>query len=189
MLCVDAVHAQGWDDAQRALSRRDFRGAVAALKDIAESGNAESQYRLGFLYRWGLNPSDPNDVYKSFRYASYWFQRAAEQNHGLAQCSLAMHYEDGKGVPKDYEKAFRYYSLGFANGAHYCSAIFLARMYRDGKGISESKVKAYTYYNLDQTENASHERVSLEKRMTREEISQAQRLTRDCIASNYKNCD
>ncbi|CAK0743872.1 hypothetical protein CCP3SC15_1280016 [Gammaproteobacteria bacterium] len=37
--------------------------------------------------------------------AAQWFQRAAEQGLAGAQANLGMMYRDGRGVPKDEEKA------------------------------------------------------------------------------------
>ena len=46
--------------------------------------------------------------------AAKWFRKSAEQGHADAQSSLGGMYEDGKGVPRDYVQAHKWYNLAAA---------------------------------------------------------------------------
>ena len=41
--------------------------------------------------------------------ANYWYNKAANSEHLLAMYNLGIKYEFGKGVEKDYKKAFELY--------------------------------------------------------------------------------
>jgi TPR repeat protein len=73
----------------------DFSRAAAALRKLAEQGNAEAQYRLAGLYRLGHGV--PQDDASAFR----WMKAAAEQNHAAAQFNLARMYLAGHGASAD----------------------------------------------------------------------------------------
>ena len=49
----------------------------------------------------------PQDYGEAFR----WFQKAAEQNHIIAQLQLAVMYEQGRGVVQNYVLAHMWYNL------------------------------------------------------------------------------
>ena len=40
-----------------------------------------------------------------------WIRRAMEQGEAAAQNNLGFCYEDGRGVPRDYEEAARWYEM------------------------------------------------------------------------------
>lgn len=50
------------------------------------------------------------------RLAALWYQKAAERGNEIAQSRLAELYEDGKGVPKDYQQAYFWSLLASASG-------------------------------------------------------------------------
>jgi len=45
-----------------------------------------------------------------------WFRKAAEQGNSFAQGKLGAAYEEGRGVPKDYVKAYMWLILAAAQG-------------------------------------------------------------------------
>ena len=64
-------------------------------------------------------------------------------------------------------------------------------MYANGSGVPEDKVLAYMWWNLaaaNGIENASKNKGIIAKRMTSSQIAEAQKLSRDCLKNNYKNC-
>ena len=74
-------------------------GDVIAESDgiaAAESGDAESQVQLGYLYEFG-NPTTSPDYSK----AIYWFRQAAEHNHPAAFLHLGMMFFLGLGVEQN----------------------------------------------------------------------------------------
>ncbi len=79
----------------QAVRTGEFDRAAATLRKVAESGNAEAQYRLAALYRIGRGvPQDDGLAFK-------WMKAAAEQNHARAQFNLGMMYLTGRGAPPD----------------------------------------------------------------------------------------
>jgi len=80
-------------------------GAINALREMAERGDAESQYELGvanyhiaaggggYVIKLGIGGGPANPVE-----AAKWFLRAAEQGHPEACYEIARMYDEGVGV-------------------------------------------------------------------------------------------
>ncbi len=95
----------------------DFNAGVAAYKlgdyatplrewrPLAEQGNANAQYNLGFMYINGLG------IPQDYAEAAKWFRKAAEQGYAGAQYNLGLMYGNGEGVPQDYAKAHMWFNL------------------------------------------------------------------------------
>ena len=67
----------------------------------------------------------------------------------------------------------------------------LGVMYLNGQGVPEDKVFAYMWWDLaaaNGIENASKNKGIIAKRMTSSQIAEAQKLSRECLKNNYKNC-
>lgn len=69
----------------------------------------------------------------------------------------------------------------------------LAEMYRDGLGVIQDYVIAYMWVNLAIANNGVHDsnircRDNLAKIMTPSQIAEAQKLSRECLKKEYKNC-
>ncbi len=84
------------------------------LRDLAESGNAAAEDRLGRLYaegdeRQGIKPDD--------KQAAHWFTSAAEHGSISAQYKLGLLYWGGHhGLPKDTNRAYFWTVLARAGG-------------------------------------------------------------------------
>ena len=68
----------------------------------------------------------------------------------------------------------------------------LATMYYEGKGVAQDYVKAHSWYNLGAIKgdaDAVKNRDIVAKRMTSQQIAEAQKMARDCQARNFKGCD
>jgi TPR repeat protein len=98
---------------------------------------------------------------------------------------------DGKGVTQNHEEAARLYRLAAEQGlpsAQYA----LGWMYANGKGVEQDHVRAHMRFSLAANKgnnNAKKWRVSISKKMTPEQITQARNLTTECEERSYKNCD
>ena len=65
------------------------------------------------------------------------------------------------------------------------------RLTFEHSGLPEDKVLAYIWWNLAAAnghENASKNKGIIAKRMTSSQIAEAQKLSRECLRKNYKNC-
>ncbi len=99
-----------------------------------------------------------------------------------AQYFLGFKYADGQGVPEDDAEAVRWYRLAAEQG-NASGQSSLGYMYATGAGVPEDAVLAYMWYNLaaaqQGNENAQRSKDILEQQMTREQIAEAQRLSRE----------
>ena len=75
--------------------------AVAAIRLVAEQGDAAEQNNLGGMYATGCGV--PQDETEAVR----WFRLAADQGFVAAQFNLGVGYETGRGVPQDEPEAVR----------------------------------------------------------------------------------
>jgi TPR repeat protein len=99
-------------------------------------------------------------------------------------------YYQGRGVPQDYTEAVKWYRLAAEQG--YADAQYnLVAMYANGLGFIQDFVKAHMWANIAASlgnEDAASTRDALATRMTPEQIAEAQRLARECVAAYYKGC-
>lgn len=76
------------------------------LRERAEKGDAEAQFRLAKNYEAGRG-----GLKKDYAEAERWYRRAAEQGDPFAQASLGILFRFGKGVTKDYVEAYKWFYL------------------------------------------------------------------------------
>ena len=68
---------------------------------------------------------------------------------------------------------------------------FLGQMYEKGKGVIKDFVIAHMWYNIGSSNGqfmAKLNRDFLVREMTPSQIEEAQRLARECVKKNYKDC-
>ena len=102
-----------WKRIYQALDDGDYEVMVALLRPLAEKGNAEAQFRLGYCYENG------EGMAQDYTQAVYWYEKSAMQNYAGAECNLGWLYETGKGVAQDYGKAFAWYEKSALQGNMY----------------------------------------------------------------------
>ena len=105
----------------------------------------------------------------------------AEQGNAFAQSNLAFMYYTGTGVPRDAAEAVRWYRLAAEQGDARAQSN-LGYHYANGEGIPEDLVLAYMWYNLAAAQGhdlAQRNKALTEQRMTRAQINEAQRLSRE----------
>jgi hypothetical protein len=103
------------------------------------------------------------------------YQQAVETDkpirdgHPVAMVHLALHYERGIGVDRDYEQAFRLYNRvlhhGHAGEENVCASFKgLARLYQEGLGVpqSDENARKYTTFSRSNPETVE-EPMHLEK--------------------------
>ncbi len=80
------------------------------LRRLADQGDAQAQFELGFRYAHGYGVSrDDQEAVK-------WYRLAADQGDADAQHALGVMYDEGRGVPKDYVLAHMWVNLAAAKG-------------------------------------------------------------------------
>jgi TPR repeat protein len=84
--------------------------SIEALKNRADTGDREAEYRLGEAYLAGSGvPLLPDR-------AAYWLQKAALQCSGPAMDALGQLYLKGSGVSQDSATASQFFRLSAAQG-------------------------------------------------------------------------
>eukprot|EP00012_Vannella_robusta_P006510 CAMPEP_0206195556 /NCGR_PEP_ID=MMETSP0166-20121206/7912_1 /ASSEMBLY_ACC=CAM_ASM_000260 /TAXON_ID=95228 /ORGANISM="Vannella robusta, Strain DIVA3 518/3/11/1/6" /LENGTH=411 /DNA_ID=CAMNT_0053612841 /DNA_START=1405 /DNA_END=2637 /DNA_ORIENTATION=+ len=139
------------------------------LKGKAKAGDLQAQTRLGVSYLYGVDGLFPPDVDRGLetlynagtkgfaqafciigrywslegheRKAYPWFERASQMGDAGACWERAIRLESGKGVPKDFEAALKYYKTATEYGDPR-AAHNLGLLYLSGKGVKKDKAKA-----------------------------------------------
>ena len=107
------------------------------------------------------------------------FRPLADQGNADAQYVLAMMYRVGDGVPENGAEAVRWYRKAADQGLA-PAQLGLGLMYANGEGVPQNDVEAYMWWNLAAAQgedDAKENKAILEKRMTREQIAEAQKLS------------
>ncbi|HEU0202610.1 MAG TPA: tetratricopeptide repeat protein [Burkholderiaceae bacterium] len=109
-LSAGASAADDLSDARAAFDREDYAQAYALYAPLAAQKNAEAQYRVGLMLKFGWG------VDKNLSEAAGAFRQAAEKNHAESQAELGRLYKDGSGVPRDLTEAYAWLTLAATNG-------------------------------------------------------------------------
>lgn len=175
---VDAQAALGYIHIVGEGVPKDEVEAAKWFRMAAELGSEISEFNLGSMYHNGIG------VTKDFEQALFWLRKAAQKGLAEAQDYLGMMYHKGEGVETNQEEAVKWFSRaanqGLANAQRN-----LAAQYAFGNGVPTDKVVAYKWANLaaaQQAENSVELRDRLETAMTRSQIAEGQRLTREFVA-------
>ena len=127
-------------------------------------------------------------VPQDYAEAARWYRIAADQGHADAPYDLGLMYQKGQGVPQDYAAAMKWYRIAAEQGDADAQNN-LGVMYDFGQGVPQDYVHAHKWYNLaaarypasenERREKAVRNRDRVERRMTAEQIAEAQRLARE----------
>ena len=185
-----ADEAQDYNRGRWAYLDGNYTVAFREFAPLAEHGNLAAQNFLGNMYEFGQGvPQDYAEAWK-------WYRRAANKGDSGGQLHLGNLYLKGRGVLVDYPEAMKWYRLaakqGGAGGQH-----MLGSMYAKGQGVLQDFVLAHMWFNLAAAQDlgldlglevSAKERDIITKRLPPAELALAQRLARECLARNYKNC-
>jgi hypothetical protein len=103
-----AAHA-GIDEGVQAYISGDYTKAMAEFKPLAEKGDVNAQYYMGFLYHHGYG------VKRDEVEASKWFGMGAQQGEWQSQYYMGVINEKGVGVKQDLPAAHMWLSLAATN--------------------------------------------------------------------------
>jgi hypothetical protein len=170
------------DAAEQAYEKGRYPLALRLLQPLAEQGDARAQALLGLMYYHGRG------VKQDDAEAAKWLRLAADQDEPRAQFNLGVMHAEGQGVPQDYVDAIKWYRLAAEQGE--ARAMFnLGVSYAEGQGTDQNYILAYMWFNLaaprflpseaDRRRVALHNRDLTASRMSREQISEAQRMSRE----------
>ena len=91
----------------------DYKQAYVHWKPLADSGHADAQANLGWLYQMGLG------LNRNLEQASLWYHKAAKHGQAVAQNNLGVMYEQGLFHTKDIKQAIYLYRRSAENGYRY----------------------------------------------------------------------
>ena len=109
------------------------------------------------------------------------FRPLAEQGNARAQGILGSMYELGQGVPQDYVEAEKWLRKAAEQG-NATAQTLLGNIYGAGQGVPQGLVLAHMWFNLaaaQGNDDAKAARDIVAKRMTPEQLAEAQRLARE----------
>ena len=162
----------------------DYEAAIQEWKPLAEQGNADAQNNLGVIYENGRG------VIQDYKEAVKWYTKAAEQGVANAQFNLALMYERSMGVLQDYKEAVKWYTKAAEQGNANAQGN-LGFMYGNGNGVLQDDVYAHMWFNIASSngaEKAGEGRALIAERMTPAQLAEAQKLARECVKKDYRNC-
>ncbi|QVL45165.1 MAG: sel1 repeat family protein [Methylophilaceae bacterium] len=118
------------------------------------------------------------------------FKPHALKGDAFAQYMLGTLYIFGQGVTQDYAEAVKLFMLaaqqGLAQAQH-----MLGDMYYFGRGVTQDYTLAHMWYNLSGAQGTKlsiANRDLVAKKLTPQQLTEAQKLARECVAKNYKGC-
>jgi TPR repeat protein len=172
---VMTVHAVDYGGGYHAYYRGDYATALLIFRQLAEQGDTSAQSALGHMYITGRG------VPQDYAEAMKWHRKAADKGDASAMNNVGWMYNQGQGVPQNYTEAAKWYrkaaNLGDANAQNN-----LGILHSQGLGVPLDDVLAYMWFNLSAAQGgeiATQLRDTVRKRMSREQIAEAQRLTRE----------
>jgi TPR repeat protein len=177
VFCLTALPAQAddWDEVMLALFKGEHKKKVELARPFAERGHEEAQILLGYSYEYGQG------VPKDYKKAVYWYRLPAERGNDAAQNYLGIMYFLGRGVTKDDKESVKWFRRSAEQG--YNAAQFnLGAAYANGHGVAQDNVLAHKWMNICGTNgelNGTQNRLSLELRMTPDQITKARKLANE----------
>jgi S1-C subfamily serine protease len=130
-----------YDSGLAAFNEGDYQAAFREWEPLAQSGEVDAQFALGYLYEYG------EGVTQSYRQAAYWYGKAADAGDADAAVAMGYLYESGLGVKQNFRRAVEYYSIASDQGDAY-AMYYLARMVAEGRGTERDPVHAYTLFGV-----------------------------------------
>jgi TPR repeat protein len=170
-----AAVAGPFEDANAALQHKDYATAYRLLRSLADSGNVFAQGIIGVMYAKGQGV--PQNDAEAVR----WYRLAADQGNAAAQLALASMYAKGRGVQQSDADAVRWYRRAAEQGESWAQTN-LGVMYAKGQGVPRDYISAYMWFDLAAAQGdqaAVSNRDAAARRMTPEQIAEAQKLARE----------
>ena len=165
----------GFAEGATAYNNKNYSAAYREIAPLAKAGNADAEHLLGLMYYMGRG------VAQDYKQALAWHRKAALKGKADAQYVVGAMYYTGNSVPQDQKHAVTWFRKAAEQG-HAEAQNALGLMYRyHVAGVPQDVVLAYMLYNLAAAggnRNAVDQRAAIAKRMTQEQIEEAQALSR-----------
>lgn len=163
-----------------------MKRTISALGLVAVFGLAAGEARADSPQ----NCSPGCAAYASGKYeeAAAWYRKAAEQGDADAQYNLGNLYAQGQGVAQDDAQAVAWYRKA-ANQGYAKAQSNLGVMYAEGRGVARDDVEAYRWFSIAGAKGDAEivkVRDLVEKRLSKEQIAEAQKRAREWISQFEK---
>jgi TPR repeat protein len=122
-----------------AFEKGDFETALAEWRLLAEEGDVDAQYYMGWMY------SNGKGVPKDDKVAVKWYTLAAGQGDSYSQGILGWMYQRGAGVQQDFAEAAEWYRKSAERGVDFAQAS-LGDLHAEGKGVTQDHMEAAKWY-------------------------------------------
>ena len=178
--CYTAV-----DENEKLFTGRPTAVCIEKMETFAEQGDADTQFELAHLL---LYHKDSNIEDK--KQGMNWLLSAAEQGHTKAQHILGYRYLFGEGILQNYKDALKWFRLAAEQGYSIAQSD-LGDMYKQGRAVKKDLVTAHMWFNIAASTGviqAKQKIKEIESEMTLKQIEKAQKLARECVKKNYKDC-
>lgn len=157
--------------------------AFAWIKTAAEAGDARARLLLATHYEEGFGtPCNPIQ-------AAHLYRGLAEEGYATAQLAYASLCFRGEGIARDYAEGAKWLQRAASQGNAKAQQ-GMAVVYVRGEGVPRNLVIAYAWASLAAArgiEESVKMLNDIEKRMTREQIADAQRMAADFCASGAED--
>lgn len=203
----------GNDEFDKYSVEQSFQWMLRAAKQGDAIGQAAlaDRYRIGRgtpsdQYRWlkwmtlsaeqGLPfaQSELGEYYfreNRYRDAERWYRQAADAGNANGRLGLGRMYREGRVVAQDYSIAVELFQLAAQEGQA-TAQLYLAEMFHDGEGVTKNQTRAYMWANVAAAKGVPRARILRDEiqriELTAAQLSRAQQMARDCIATEYKDC-
>jgi TPR repeat protein len=141
----------------------------------------------GDLYEDGMEAKARGD----YVHAVQVLRPLANRGDAQAQFELSLLYRSGQGVPADARESLRWLRLA-AHGGHAPAQSNLGAAYVQGRGVPQDAQQAYVWLSAGAAQGSREAATNLEvvrRRMTPQQISQAQERAMDCAQRQFVGCD
>ena len=118
------------------------------------------------------------------------FRLFAEQGDQEEQHNLGSMYLWGQGIAQDYKEAIRWKRMSAEQGNPSAQSN-LGFMYLAGTAVAQDNVYAHMWWSIAASSGettAATNRDKVVEEMTKDQIAEAQRLARECVKKDYKDC-
>lgn len=134
-IAISSTAHAGLDEGKAAYARQDYSAAMNELQPVAEQGNVEAQYYIGYIYQNGQGVNEDQQQ------AAKWYLKAANGGYGPAQSKIGFMYANGHAFTKDYEKAAIWYRKAAEQG-NLTGQKELGVLYFNGNGVKKDYAQA-----------------------------------------------
>lgn len=145
--------------------------ATPDLRQAAENGDIEAQYRVGRALMF-----DSSKGRAGSEEAVAWLRKAADGGHTGAMIQLGKLYRVGVGVLQNFDLSLKWIRAAAIHGDAE-GMMELGRLYRSGVGVEQNLIDAYVWFNRAAAAHnldAAHERENVALKLTPEQLKAAQ---------------